>query len=787
METSTLDTGSPQAVLPPPDAGEGWETAWAHSWPVPAWVPLTLLLLLALLTLVLYRQERGSATTWLRAGLAALRLLVWGLALWMLYGWTQQRHRTDLPDLVVLVDDSASMATVDGDESWADRTRLGVARALLGDPQQGWLEKLAGRYRVKLFRVGRTAREVELPATGPPLDLDQWTAEEPATRLGQAVLDVLQRQRGRATAAIVLLSDGVTTEGRSLSEAAAAARRRRIPLYCVGIGGERPPADVRLGDLVMDETAFVGDLLVAEASLSAAGYADRPIRVRLVRTDGGAVLAEQTVKLPAEGSSVPVRLAYRPSAPGELSLTVVAESLPGEATLENNALQRRVVVSEETLHVLLVQAYPSYEFRYLQTLLQRQHKHLRQQERAVRLTTLLQEADPETTSLDESAIRVFPASRDELFRYDVVIFGDVDPALLGSAALEQLSAFVTQRGGGLIVGAGPRFTPLAYRGSPLEELLPVELASLQLPAAGEAIREPFRPRLSSLGRLAPPLQLADTPEQNRRLWDELPGWYWLATAPELRPGARVLVEHPSRTGPAGTPAPVLALQFVGAGKVLLQLSDDAWRWSRTPEGETAYARYWLQWIRWLSRARLTQGQTAVQISADRERYQPDDAVRLRVRFLDERQAPERDDGVTLLLQREGAGPRSLVLQREPLQRGAFQVDLEPLTPGNYRAWLALPEASGPPPSTRFTVTAPAGEQTRLALNSAELRAAAEVTAGHYYDAATAAQLLQDLPRGDQVRIETLPAEPLWNRWPAAASLVTLLVAEWFLRKRSGMM
>ena len=31
----------------------------------------------------------------------------------MLYGWTVQRHRTDLPDVVVVLDDSASMGLVD--------------------------------------------------------------------------------------------------------------------------------------------------------------------------------------------------------------------------------------------------------------------------------------------------------------------------------------------------------------------------------------------------------------------------------------------------------------------------------------------------------------------------------------------------------------------------------------------------------------------------------------------------------------------------------------------------
>ena len=326
----------------------------------------------------------------------------------------------------------------------------------------------------------------------------------------------------------------MTTDGRALSEAAAAAHRRQIPLYCVGIGSDQAPLDVRLSDLVTDDVAFVGDLLTFEVRVGASGYAGRSVRVRLLRADVGTLLAEQTVPIPADGKTTPVRLAYRPQEQGEFPFAVVAESIPGEATLENNRLTRMVTVSEETLSVLLVQAYPSYEYRFLKTLLQRQLKRVGGQERAVKLTTVLQEADPEYLSLDETAARTFPASRDELFRYDVVIFGDVNPALLGSAALDNLGAFVTERGGGLIVCAGPRFTPVAYRGSRLAELLPVDVAALTLPDPEVPIDTPYRPRLAPLGLAAPPLQLEDSPERNLKTWNELPAWYWLASAPDLR-------------------------------------------------------------------------------------------------------------------------------------------------------------------------------------------------------------------------------------------------------------
>ncbi|MFO0817448.1 MAG: hypothetical protein U1A77_05875 [Pirellulales bacterium] len=814
------------ARLPPGNDlgfGEGLETAWEHSWPWPVWGTIAILLVIAAIVAYLYANERGPAGKGPRVLLATLRITLCAIVLWMSYGWMRHQHRTDLPDVVILIDDSASMATVDrrdeqrpaeanqpANQRVSDSlSRLDKVRVLLDDPRLGYLKRLQGRYRLKGYRVGRTARVIALDNTNsstlhdpPAIDSNQpasetkneanlvslsgWSAEEPATRLGQCVLDVLQLQRGRPTAAIVLLTDGVTTEGRALAEGAAAARRRQIPLYCVGVGSERAPIDIRLSDLLADDVAFVGDLVTFEARLFVTGFGGRSVKARLVRSDRGTVVAEQAVLLPAEPGNVPVRLAFRPTTPGDYPLTMVVESLAGEATTENNRLARRVTVREETLKVLLVQAYPSYEYRYLKTMLQRQLKRVGTGERAIELTTVLQESDPDYPLVDETAARTFPANRDDLFRYDVVIFGDVDPTLLGATAFEHLAAFVLERGGGLIVCTGPRYTPMAYRHTKLAELLPIDLATTTLPVPGRVISDSFQPRLSSLGELAPPMQIEDTPERNAAAWGKMPELYWLGSAPDLRPGARVLLEHPSRTTVSGAPLPVVAVQFVGAGKVVAQLTDETWRWSRTADGEAAYTRYWMQLLRWLSRSRLAAGGRLAQLTADRERYETEDRVELRVRFMDERTAPSADDGVTLMLQRDEAGARSVTLQRDAVRRGVFAASLEPLAEGNYRAWLVAPESTDPP-STRFTVVAPANEQSRLTLNREELREAAHVSGGRYFDLPEADSLPDELPRGQQVRIESLPPQPIWNHWPAPLAVLLLLTGEWLLRKRMSML
>jgi hypothetical protein len=84
------------------------------------------------------------------------------------------------------------------------------------------------------------------------------------------------------------------------------------------------------------------------------------------------------------------------------------------------------------------------------------------------------------------------------------------------------------------------------------------------------------------------------------------------------------------------------------------------------------------------------------------------------------------------------------------------------------------------------VAAPPGEFARLEADVAGMREAAKVSGGKYYSIDDVERLPGDLPKGSQIRIEALPAQPIWNSPFVAAWLVLLLIAEWTLRKRWGL-
>ena len=85
------------------------------------------------------------------------------------------------------------------------------------------------------------------------------------------------------------------------------------------------------------------------------------------------------------------------------------------------------------------------------------------------------------------------------------------------------------------------------------------------------------------------------------------------------------------------------------------------------------------------------------------------------------------------------------------------------------------------------VIAPPGEFKQLQIDSAEMASAAGLTKGKFYTPATVGTLLADLPEGRQVPIESLEPIVLWNKWPLVFVFTLLLVGEWVLRKRRGLL
>ena len=146
-------------------------------------------------------------------------------------------------------------------EQAAALSRLDVAAAAGRDRQ-------ARRHRARRWRSSTRSR----PTAGRP----GWATASARSSPSSAA---------RLPSAIVLLTDGQTTDGESLAKAAEFAARKGVPLYPIGLGNPEPARDLELTELLVDDVVFVDDLVRFQAKLLARGFAGQDVVIRLKERD----------------------------------------------------------------------------------------------------------------------------------------------------------------------------------------------------------------------------------------------------------------------------------------------------------------------------------------------------------------------------------------------------------------------------------------------------------------------------------------------------------------------
>ena len=380
---------------------------------------------------------------------------------------------------------------------------------------QGLLEALDAKYHLKLYtfdtKVSQentkawsaqdspttapaapaAAGPAAAPATAPtdsPEDTSQGT--DIAAALGKALADLGSDK----LAGVVLISDGRHNANTSLDAATRQVGILQAPVCCMVAGSSRPPMDAAVIAVEAPETVYARNKTFVNAQLKLDGLAGRVVHVQLM--DGAAVKDTQTVTVPSESYRTFVGLSDTPETAGIHSYHVEVEKFPGEAFTDNNSYPLTLSVTEDRARLLIVDERPRWEFRYLKNL-------FAGRDNSVRLQYVLMAADrieeipppaPVAASVargaDEVEAYALPANEGEWMKFDVAIVGDLPPSRLAGEQMTWLKKFVTDRGGTLVVIAGPEAMPQSYAGTAMADLLPVRLPTQPPPSdSGEG---PFR-------------------------------------------------------------------------------------------------------------------------------------------------------------------------------------------------------------------------------------------------------------------------------------------------------
>ena len=130
-----------------------------------------------------------------------------------------------------------------------------------------------------------------------------------------------------------------------------------------------------------------------------------------------------------------------------MELEVSAAAFNNETTDKNNSSSHSVRILDEKIKVLYVEGIPRWEFRYLRWVL------LRDPRLDVRF--LMTQGDPALAGSSPRHIGSLPPNKEDLFKYDLIILGDVPAGYFNTEQLELIDELVKERGGSLMMLAGP--------------------------------------------------------------------------------------------------------------------------------------------------------------------------------------------------------------------------------------------------------------------------------------------------------------------------------------------
>ncbi|MCS6975985.1 MAG: glutamine amidotransferase [Gemmatales bacterium] len=786
----------------------GFEVAFRGAISVGYAVLLLALLAISAVGIVwLYRHERTRISRFRRGVLAGFRIALVGLLILLLFHPVFTVHfRGKRPrQVVLLLDNSSSMRQEDQRINPADRMRAAIAlgivppdRPLTDDPSMAdvpsnlpnnpsradLVRAVLGNDRIKLLgrleKIGPLRPFLfgqRLHSTGDDV-LGRYTADEGQTALADALREILDRSGDEPPTAIVVFTDGRDNASRlRLDEAAAACAQADVPLHIYGVGCSEV-GNIQLKDVAIPETIFYDDTLPI------------PIRWRVRGLHGGkAVLSARLGDLQTrkeielkEGEDFRDVLTLTPpkrDRDEERQELVVSIEFAGAETLtEDNVLRKPVRLVDRKVKVLYVENTPRWEYKFLMTGLLR--------DRRVEARFLLLQGNPDALNSGSPYVPQFPATRQELFAYDLLILGDVPtndvklPHGLSAERLAWIRDFVAE-GGGLVVIAGRQHAPASFADTPLAELLPVEFERSRPTDAPDRRTEPFSPLLTRFGERSELMNLADDPQENARIWRELPGFHWSYPVPKLRPGAIPLLVHPRFQTVDGQPMPILAQQNYGKGTVLFLGTDETWRW-RYNARDRYFGRFWGQVIYQLGLGHLLGGPKRVQLSLDRAEPTLGRPGYVYARVLDADYKP---------LVGEPLPGRLVRVDAETDGRGDIPLTFDPVPgqPGEYRALLPndvvgrfAVRLDGPEPATlEYRVTYPPRHELEVAGMAEEaLRRAALLSNGRFYREEDLHQMPEAIPPRQTTflqRHDVLPWNPLM-----LVILIGLATAEWIGRK-----
>jgi uncharacterized membrane protein len=700
------------------------------------------------ITLLLYRRRNDARVVQL-VSVWLLQIAMLAVVVWMILQPALQTEQLKPGEnsVAIVADNSESMSYGD------TKTRLAEALELLSDSSSD-------------ATLDITPSLYALSDEASPLDtFNELQPVGSATSIADSLITILSDARSESLAAVVLGSDGIDTAGGISADKLAEIAAFGVPIHTIGVGRDAIAEDLELSQVLLPERALPASTVSARVSIRH----DRSGEARVKIYDGDELLATEPVALQANTTTTTAWIDIELREAGHHRLQVSVESESEEPERRNNQRAALVKVEDQQFRILYFEGEPRWEYKFLRRALET--------EEDIKLVSLLRVSPNkfyrQGLESPQQLENGFPTTRSELFAYDALIIGSVEAASFSAEQLDIVRAFVSERGGSLLMLAGPNGLGNGGWGqSSIADLLPARLPNSQVDSF---VRSKAAVVLTPQGADTQMLRLAYTAEANEAAWRELPEIADYQSTGELKPAAMTLLSASTDDGTM----PLLMTQPFGRGHAYILASGGTWRWQMSmPLEDQSHESFWRQFMR----ALVASAPTNVSLSASAAAGES--AIRLRAEFRDDAFNPIDDLRVSAVVSHEDGESWTVDLLPSADESGVFAADTVLNKSG---AWYfeAIAERNGEVfDIVRSSVFSESGqaEYFNIRRNSALLRRLSESTGGQYFEAGEI-DALPDLLRYSNAGITEQIHRPIWDALAVFLLLLILKTGEWLLRRR----
>ncbi len=549
------------------------------------------------------------------------------------------------------------------------------------------------------------------------------------------------------------------------------------PLIVFPVGDVSSDPDAQIDSVVCPSRIREKDMLVASVLVSSKNSSPELVTISL--KEGDKVLQSKEVRLRGDGTTEQVDIEWEAIGVGAHKLKVELSSVTGETILSNNSTIVDCSILKDNYKVLVSDAFPRWETRYLQNLFNR--------DASIKMSSIVFEPKHSFPGKAAKAPIALPFDLETWKLYDLVILGDVTPEQLTPAHQNLLLDYIND-GGNLIILAGAHSMPSRFIDGPLGAIIPMTKVRGSRLDGTFIVHPPLDEPINRMVRL----QGEKTQQVWRSIFEVAPQ-YSLTPWLKAKSSANVLLKA---TGSDGANYDFCATQRYGSGRVAYFAAPCLYH-LRFRYGDKYHAKLWGQIIRGMCVDNYGFSDNLISTRLQRTIVKAGEEIQGRLRLRDENGKPFANDNFNAILSKDGTA----IAEMKPIpvdsRPGDFYIRFRDVPSGEYELHYSGEEIQGildsdqkfNPDKEPIKITVSedaiinelqiADKDSTFWNHVNSLPLATTITPG------TLSLMIDALDFKSEIK-QTTSKQPLWNSWALLITILVISAFEWIIRRLTGL-